>query len=661
LYGVEQVSQFADQPEIGLAEMKRLDPAQTAAARSNGAIQLTLAGPGSGKTSTLTGRFVHLIRQGVDPTRILALTFTKKAADDMRRRIAKLLELPPPVNLHVMTFHAFAFRLLKRNPGTAGLPERFHLWDAPEQRRVFTARQMWWNEEVDILEIIGGAKERLLDADRFATTCGSEDEMLLEAVKFFRVYEQALREAGAIDFADMVPLVVKAIAGNKAYRRSIIGAFDHLLVDEYQDVNPGQIALIDHFVDGGVKLWAVGDDDQTLYAFRASDVRYILEFTEKYPNAKVHLLDRNYRSVPEIVLAAKRLIRGNRRRVDKNYQPTSAEPGELVIRGYSSSEIEARQVALGVAELLRQGCAPQQIAILYRASAVGLPMQPALQELVIPFEVRGGADLWQSVAAKLVVGSLFYLRDGDTPQSASRLGTNKRAQILRQQLDTIGAAVRGQFAAACRHVQRIVGDAVPSRSSDREQSEWLSVVNATIALAALCPSLDELETRMAEQSRSLRNPPEHAVVLSTIHSAKGLEWDTVFMVGVEDGVLPHINANDIEEERRVAYVGTTRARRRLGLTYAGERYGERSRPSPFLFEMAGGEKRFCIWTGPRLEGADNRLPLPTPDEKRRHASSDGYSTVPVPSKPNRANSSGASRKDRKPRRPDRGRLKGYED
>jgi DNA helicase II / ATP-dependent DNA helicase PcrA len=652
----------ADPAEIGaVASMRRLDPAQTAAARSDGSIHLTLAGPGSGKTSTLTGRFVHLIRQGVDPARILALTFTKKAADDMRRRIARLLELPSPVNLHVMTFHAFAFRLLKRNPGTAGLPERFQLWGAPEQRRVFTSRQMWWNEELDILEIIGGAKERLLGADRFSATINPDDDVLVEAVKFFRVYEQALQETGAIDFADMVPLVVKSIAGNEAYRRSITSAFDHLLVDEYQDVNPGQVALIDQFVDAGVKLWAVGDDDQTLYAFRASDIRYILEFTKKYPDAKVHLLDRNYRSTPDIVLAAKRLIRGNRRRVDKDYQPTSVEPGELVIRGYSSPEIEARQVALGVAELIGQGSAPQQIAILYRAGAIGLPLQTALQQLAIPCEVRGGADLWQSVAAKLVVGSLSYLRDGDTLQTASWLGTNKRGQILRGQLDPVRVAVRGQFAAACQHVQRIVGDAVPRRSSGREQAEWQSVVDAVIALALSCSSLDELEAKIAEQSQSLRNPPEHAVVLSTIHSAKGLEWDTVFMVGIEDGVLPHINANDVEEERRVAYVGMTRARRRLGLTYAGERYGERSRPSPFLFEMTGREKRCCIWTGPRLGGADDRLPLPTTDEKRRLASSDAKATVTAASKRNRAAGPGAGGKERKPGTPGRGRLKGWAD
>ena len=623
--------------------MRRLDPAQTAAATGIAPVQLTLAGPGSGKTSTLTGRFIYLIRQGVDPARILAVTFTKKAADEMRQRIARLLELPSPTGLNVMTFHAFALRLLKRNPAMAGLPERFQLWDVAEQRRVFAARQMWWNEEADILEIIGGAKERLFDAARFAATVDPDDEMMVEAAKYFRVYEQALREAGAIDFADMVPLVVKAMAGNEAYRRSITGAFDHLLVDEYQDVNPGQIAQVNHFVAAGVKLWAVGDDDQTLYAFRASDVGYILGFAQKYRDAETHVLDRNYRSAPEIVLAAKRLIRHNRRRVDKDYQPTRTEAGELVIRGYTAPEIEARQVGRAVAELISRGSTPDQIAILYRAGAISLPFQTALQELKVPFAVRGGADLWQSVAAKLVVGGLIYLQDGATPQAMGRLGANKRGQIVRGDLDQVRAAVRGSFLATCPHVQRIVSDALPGRAPERERVEWRTIVDAVIALAVSCASLDELEAKIAEQSRSLRNPPENAVVLSTVHSAKGLEWDTVFVVGMEDGVLPHVNAEDIEEERRVAYVAMTRARRRLGLTYAGERYGDRSRPSPFLFEIAGPEKRSCIWTGPKLDGADDRLPLPTPTELLRLAAPAPSNEPPRPTKRQRHSGRKASK------------------
>src|SRR5215471_2434824 len=156
--------------------MRHLDPHQSAAATGRAPIQLTLAGPGSGKTSTLTGRFVYLVRQGVDPTRILAVTFTKKAADEMRARVGRLLELPPLSKLHIMTFHAFAFRLLKGNPAAAGLPERFQLWDTPEQRHVFSSRKMWWNEEEDILDIIGGAKERLLDAAGFAAQVDSDEE-----------------------------------------------------------------------------------------------------------------------------------------------------------------------------------------------------------------------------------------------------------------------------------------------------------------------------------------------------------------------------------------------------------------------------------------------------------------------------------------------------
>jgi DNA helicase II / ATP-dependent DNA helicase PcrA len=164
----------------------------------------------------------------------------------------------------------------------------------------------------------------------------------------------------------MVTLVVKAMNANESYRSSITSAYDHVLVDEYQDVNPGQVGLIDHFVNDGAGLWAVGDDHQTLYAFRASDVRYILEFTKKFPAADIHALDRNSRSCSDIVLAAKRLIRHNRLRFDKDYHPTLTEPGELVIRGYSSPEIEARQVGRAIAELTQRGCAAQEIAVLYR-------------------------------------------------------------------------------------------------------------------------------------------------------------------------------------------------------------------------------------------------------------------------------------------------------
>ncbi len=159
--------------------------------------------------------------------------------------------------------------------------------------------------------------------------------------------------------------------------------------------------------------------------------------------------------------------------------------------------------------------------------------------------------------------------------------------------------------------------AVPGQASDRDRAEWTSVVEAVVALASSCRSLEELEAKIAEQSSALRKPPENAVVLSTIHSAKGLEWDAVLMVGMEEGVVPHANNDDLEEERRVAYVGVTRAKRILGLTYANERFRQNSKPSRFLHELAGREQRLCIWTGPRSDGADERLPLLSERERQR--------------------------------------------
>jgi DNA helicase-2/ATP-dependent DNA helicase PcrA len=231
--------------------------------------------------------------------------------------------------------------------------------------------------------------------------------------------------------------------------------------------------------------------------------------------------------------------------------------------------------------------------------------------------VRGAGDLWQSVAARLVVGALFYLRDGESVEAMSRIGSGRRAEILRGQLDQARASAKMEFPAACRMVRGIVATAVPARASERERAEWVAVVDAVIALASSCRSLDALVAKIAQQSASLQKAPENAVVLSTIHSAKGLEWEAVFLIGMEDGVLPHANNDDVEEERRVAYVGLTRAKRLLGLTFAARRFGQSCTPSQFLYEMVGGERRHCVWTDAHQRGADENLPLLTDRERLR--------------------------------------------
>jgi DNA helicase II / ATP-dependent DNA helicase PcrA len=255
--------------------------------------------------------------------------------------------------------------------------------------------------------------------------------------------------------------------------------------------------------------------------------------------------------------------------------------------------------------------------VLYRTGAVGLALQPALQALQIPYEVRGAGDVWQSVAARLVVGSLFYLRDGESVEAMSRIGGGRRAELVRRQLARVNASERRDFSAGCRFVRDIVATAVPSRAPDRERAEWVAVVDAVIGLTLRCRSLDELLAKIAEQSAALRKAPENAVVLSTIHSAKGLEWEAVFLIGMEQGVLPHVNNDDLEEERRVAYVGVTRAKRLLGMTFANMRFGQTSSPSQFLYELAGDRRRHWVWSGPEANGADERLPLLSDRERRR--------------------------------------------
>ena len=266
--------------------MAALDPSQMRAACADHPVQLVLAGPGAGKTATLVARFRHLVDAGTAPRHIMAVTFTKKAAEEMRGRIARALDLESGHDLRVYTFHGLALRCLQRNPHLAGLPEQIQVWSSQQQRAVFSSRRMFWNDEGDILDIIAGAKEQLLDAARYAEGLASDDEVGRRAADFFKVYEAALQQAGAIDFADMVPLLLRAMADHPDYGRSISSTVRHLLVDEYQDINLGQHRLIEHFRSGGVHLWAVGDDDQTLFTFRAADVRYTLDFKQPEPRRR---------------------------------------------------------------------------------------------------------------------------------------------------------------------------------------------------------------------------------------------------------------------------------------------------------------------------------------------------------------------------------------
>lgn len=695
-----------------------LDPSQLQAATSPAAIQLVLAGPGSGKTTTLVGRYVHLVQQGVDPREILAVTFTRKATDEMRDRVwaacGRSLKASDPTlgprDLPIATFHAFARGELVRDaeagqgePGFSGLRAGFKiLTEKRQQRAIFARRGMWWRETGDILDMIGNAKERLLSARSFedeiiADPQRSGDRAWLEAVRYFQVYEQELRLEGAIDFADFVPRLVAMMDAHPSAREAVTGRFRHLLVDEYQDVNPGQHLLIDRFVEDGVKLWAVGDDDQTLFSFRSSDVRLILGFADHYQAAAerwgldraeadaagrlplgdgspvlVHRLARNYRSHAAIVGLGQRLIAHNQHRLAKPLDAarpdivTNDPLNRVAIYGYGTPEEEARQIARAVKALLSRGVVPDEIAILYRLSALSHHLAVALVAAEIPFTVRGGGDLWQSAPARLLRGGLLYALLGETPQVLTVMGNSGRGQNLRKAIDTkrveafrsaesnrlhptrelLGeyphrrVRVPLDFKAAFHVVHGLVSEMFPSaKSAQKGDPDDAAAFDAAAAFIETFGSIEAMEKGVEDLSRALEDKPKDVVVLSTIHKAKGLEWDFVFLVGCEDGIMPHIRATRevknarearargpvalrvqnpytpasalaapapalpepplkpgpaeavarlmVEEERRIAFVGLTRARLGITLTHVRQRNNDQARPSPFLREMIG--------------------------------------------------------------------------
>ncbi len=707
-----------------------LDATQSIAARSMTPIQLTLAGPGSGKTTTLVARYEALVEDGVDPRAILALTFTRKAAEEMSHRVwrdcGRMLTRREPGlsqrDLAISTFHAFALQELKRDAlaaegevGHSGLRVGFRmLLEKRQQRAIFSQRKMWWRETGDIVDIIANAKERLLDAAAFEQEilndpARCEDRLWIEAIRYFQVYQAHLRQDGAVDFSDFVPRLVAMMDRHPGTRESITGRFSHVLVDEYQDVNPGQHLLLDRFVEDGANLWAVGDDDQTLFSFRSSDVRLILGFADHYRSSwdrwnlassrgagapipasaavEVHRLARNYRSHAAIVRAGQSLIRHNHFRLDKPLSPARpdiVEPdpvNRVAIYGYVTPEEEATQVAAAVKALLDRGVEPDEIAVLYRTSSLSHHLAVAFVGAGVPFTIRGGGDLWQSAPARLLRGGILYALKGEIPEVLTVMGSSARGISLRQaidgrRLDAYRSAetnkafptreVLGEyphrrvrheldFKATFQTVQSLVSGLFPSaKSAQRGDPDDAAAFDAAAAFLATFTSAEAMERGVADLSRALEDKPDGVVVLSTIHKAKGLEWDFVFLVGCEEGILPHIRvmrevklareairpaqveirnpyataSNEaparagvgtpavsslddpsvsatllVEEERRVAYVAITRARLGLTLTHVRTRNREAVRVSPFvreLFDQGGFGRSLAAVRDPRL-------------------------------------------------------------
>jgi len=649
-----------------------LNPEQRAAVTHGTGPLLILAGAGSGKTRVLTHRIAFLIREGVPARSILAVTFTNKAAREMRERLDRLVGRERLGELTVGTFHAFCARLLRHDGPLVGLDRGFAIYDEADQRALL--RQAMADQGLPekmippgaIAAAISGAKNELQGPADLAASAKSQLERVTALV--WPRYEGLLRENNAVDFDDLLLFAVRVLATNDRALERWQDRYEYILVDEYQDTNRAQYELLRYLAGFKQNLAVVGDDDQSVFSWRGADVRNILDFERDYPNATVVKLEQNYRSTQRILDAAWSVVRNNAARKEKRlWTDRSGGPDVVVVQAYDERH-EAELIAREIERLQRQGevKSTRDVAVLYRTNAQSRPIEDVFRSFGLAYQVVGGVSFYQRREVKDVLAYLRLLR---TPQDSVALarvlnvpprgiGDKTRASLLafarEQGITAAQALLRAEEIAEIPQRQRAspaqFGRLLERLRKDVAEQELPrlidEVIGATgyatylkdgteegeerhanvmelrsIAEEFVALPLDEQLPAFLEQVALVSDQDEWreatpAATLITLHAVKGLEFPIVFLTGMEEGVFPHARAiesqreDELEEERRLCYVGITRAKDRCFLTYARHRtlFGRTNDnpPSRFLRELPteGVEKRGTVETEERDQWAD---------------------------------------------------------
>jgi DNA helicase II / ATP-dependent DNA helicase PcrA len=566
-----------------------LDPEQRAAARAVTGPVCVLAGAGTGKTRTVTHRIAYGVLSGAfRPDRVLAVTFTARAAGEMRTRLRTL----GAGAVQARTFHSAALRQLQYfwpkvvggpppqvTPGKAGL-----VAEAASRCRVEASRET----VRDLASEIEWAKVSQVPPEDYATAAPRAGRRptpdAATAARVYAAYEEVKRDKGRIDFEDVLLLTVGMLADREDVAREVRGRYRHLVVDEYQDVNPLQQRLLDLWLGDGDDLCVVGDASQTIYSFAGAKPDYLLRFPTRYPGATVVRLVRDYRSTPQVVGLANRLLEPARGRAAADrlvlvgQRPDGPEPSVVP---YDDEPAEAAGVAARAKQLVRSGVRPAEIAVLFRTNAQSATFEQAFAEADVSYTLRGAERFFERPEvreAALLLRGAARSGGADVDLEAGRAADADGARGLVEDV---------------RHVLAGAGwspQAPPGPGAARDRWESLA---ALVGLAedlaradkdaTLGDLVDELDARAAAQHA----PTVEGVTLASLHAAKGLEWDAVFVCGLTDGMVPITYADtpaQVEEERRLLYVGVTRAREHLALTWSAARTpgGRRRQPSRFL-------------------------------------------------------------------------------
>lgn len=629
--------------------LKNLNEKQREAVLNTTGPVLIVAGAGAGKTKTITHRIFHLIKSGVAPANILAITFTNKAAREMRERVTALIthekssesetggvsikkhEMP-----FVSTFHALGVYIIKENAQLLGLPRFFSIYDKNDAKRIIKEALVHFNhdpKQVDagrIQNIISREKGNYVTATEYENRVGNEYFGKIVA-QVWDFYEKTLKREHSLDLDDLILVSAKLLADNEKVRNYYQNLWKYIHIDEYQDTNTVQYNIARLLAEKHKNICVVGDTDQNIYSWRGADIKNMLRFEKDYPDAKIILLEENYRSTKTILGVANKIIKKNSLRIEKNLF-TQNEHGEKIglFNGFSEIQ-EAEFIANKTEELLKKGVPADEIAILYRANFQSRILEEAFLGKGLPYTMIGT----KFFERKEVKDMLSFLRAALNPKSVADLkrivnvpprgiGPKTIEKILSGEKLPAGLVAKKieiffAFLAKIRemiqvekpsHVMKFIlkesGIEEMLKRGDDEDKERLENIMELVTLATKYdnyPQEEGIERLISdaalaseEEMGDEKKKTETGVRLMTVHASKGLEFDYVFIAGLEQDLFPHrkmsrevITANEEEEERRLFYVALTRARKKIFLSYAETRtiFGERntSIPSEFIFDI----------------------------------------------------------------------------
>ena len=623
-----------------------LNPTQLDAVQHTEGPLLILAGAGSGKTRVLTHRVAHLIDQGLAaPEEVLAITFTNKAAREMKERVA-LLVGPDSRRMWVSTFHAFCARILRVHAEKLGYKREFTIYDGADQVRLVKRCIVELGKDPkrfsprSFQAQISSAKNVLMAPDDFLRN--TEGYIAENVAEVYDLYQKRLYENNAMDFDDLIMQTVALLELFPEVRERYQTRFRYIHVDEYQDTNHAQYRLVNILAAAHRNLCVVGDDDQSVYSWRGADIRNILDFERDYPEAKVVKLEQNYRSTQTILDAANAVVANNASRKAKELWTAGDEGDRIRVFAASDEYAEARFVVSEIERLIDDGTSARDISVFYRTNAQSRALEDVLVREGIPYQVVGGVRFYERAEIRDAMAYLAVIANPDDSGSLERIinvpkrgigntsvaklqdHANKSGITLYEALSEADAAgLTGAARKSCKAVRdlfeglRVAAVEVPPTDligAVLDESGYRKELEAedTIEAESRLENLEELINAAREYERVEPEPTlagflqEQAlysdqdtmtseggsVTLMTLHNAKGLEFSHVFVVGMEEGTFPHarsLDEHNLEEERRLAYVGITRARKTLTLTHARLRssWGEREyrMPSRFLSEI----------------------------------------------------------------------------